>query len=83
MAEYRATITEITLHPVEMDPLSHGATHVQLSGTKDDGYFITVQQEDRSIELDPEELPHLLEACEQLLRQACEQLLRQRGGSDG
>lgn len=69
MPEYRATTTEITLHPVEMDPLSHRGTRVQLAGTREAGYFIQVEQEDQCIELDPEELPHLLEACEQLLRQ--------------
>jgi hypothetical protein len=69
VTDYRATTTEISLHPVEMDPLSHGAIRVQLAGARDAGYFITVQQENQSIELDPEELPVLMEACEQLLRQ--------------
>ena len=69
MADYRATTTEISLHPVEMDPLSHHATRVQLGGTREGGYFIQVEQEDQCIELDPEELPLLLEACGQLLRQ--------------
>lgn len=69
VAEYRATTTEITLHPVEMDPLIHSGTRIQLSGSREAGYFIQVEQEDQCIELDPEELPHLLEACEQLLHQ--------------
>lgn len=72
MSEYRATTTAIVVHRTDADPLSYKATQVQLSGDAEGGYFIQVEQEDQCIELDPEELPHLLEACEQLLRQQSE-----------
>jgi hypothetical protein len=69
MGDYRITTTEISLHPIEMDPLSHRATSVQLSGTREAGYFIRIEQEDQCIELDPEELSPLMAACRQLLQQ--------------
>jgi predicted DNA-binding transcriptional regulator YafY len=69
MADIRTTITEIAVHATEHDPLSHKAVQVQLAGDRNGGYFIRLAQEDQEIELDPEELPALMEACEQLLRQ--------------
>lgn len=69
MAEYRITTTEISVHEIEMNPLSHRATRVQLIGNKVGGYYLQLEQEDQAIELDPEELPHLLKACRQLLHQ--------------
>lgn len=70
MTEYRASATEITLHPADKDAMSHTATRVQLAGTKEAGYFIQLVQEDHEIELDPEELPLLMEAARKLLEGA-------------
>lgn len=69
MADHRATITEIAVHKAEDDPVSFKAIQVQLAGDRAGGYFIRFQQEDQEIELDPEELPLLLKAAEQLLQQ--------------
>lgn len=69
MADIRTTITEIAVHSTEHDPLSYKAVQVQLGGDRDGGYFIRLAQEGQEIELDPDELPVLLKACEQLLRQ--------------
>lgn len=69
MAEYRATTTEITVHRTDHDPMHHGGVRVQLAGTKESGYFICLKQQEDEIELDPEELSPLLEACKELLHQ--------------
>ena len=69
MTEYSATTTEITVHRTDHDPMHHQAVRVQLAGTQEAGYFICLKQENQCIELDPEELRPLLEACEELLRQ--------------
>lgn len=69
MSEYRITTTEISVHKVAMNPLSHRATRVQLIGDKAGGYYLQLEQEDQAIELDPEELSPLMAACQQLLQQ--------------
>jgi hypothetical protein len=69
MAEHRTTITDIAVHTATDDPLSFKAIKVQLAGDRAGGYFIRLEQEDQQIELDPEELPWVLEAAERLLQQ--------------
>lgn len=67
MADYQATTTEITVHKVNDCPMKYGQTTVRIGGTKDGGYFIILQQEEQEIELDPEELPLIVDASQQLL----------------
>lgn len=67
MADYQATTTEITVHKVNDCPMKYGQTQVRIGGTKDGGYFIILQQEEQEIELDPEELPLIMDASQQLL----------------
>lgn len=67
MADYHATTTEITVHKVNDCPMKYGQITVRIGGTKDGGYFIILQQEEQEIELDPEELPLIMDASQQLL----------------
>jgi hypothetical protein len=66
--QHRTTITDIAVHSTD-DPLSYKAIKVQLAGDRAGGYFIRLEQEDQQIELDPEELPWVMEAAERLLQQ--------------
>jgi hypothetical protein len=67
MIEYRMTFTDVAVFPADKFPLHHSAIRVQLAGDPDGGYFLRLQQEDQVIEVDPEELPLLLEAAQKLL----------------
>ena len=68
MADYRLRTTDIVVYPVDKSPLHHNAIRVQLAGDPDGGYFIRLEQEDQAIELDPEELPLVVEAARRLLK---------------
>jgi hypothetical protein len=69
MTTYKTTFTEITIHSEHENPV-HGvsAVHIRLC-TEGDGGYITIQQDDQSIVLDPEKLPLVMEAAQRLLSQ--------------
>jgi hypothetical protein len=69
MTTYKTTITEITTHPEQVNPIYAGsATRVRLED-EGGGAFIVLQQNDQKVCLDPEELPLVMAAAQQLLSQ--------------
>jgi len=69
-SEYDLRVTEIAVYQADKFPLHFNATRVQLAGDPDGGYFIRLEQEDQAIEIDPEELPLLIQAANTLLQAA-------------
>lgn len=68
MTDYLMTFTDIAVYQADKFPLHHSAVRVQLAGDPDGGYFIRLEQEDQAIEIDPEELPLLVQAANTLLQ---------------
>jgi hypothetical protein len=52
--------------------IARSGIRVQLAGDPDGGYFLRLQQEDQVIEVDPAELPLLLEAAQKLLENSAQ-----------
>jgi len=74
MTTYKTTITEITTHPKQVNPIyGESATRVRLED-EGGGAFIILEQgavvgNDQKVCLDPEELPLVMEAAQRLLSQ--------------